>query len=51
MIRCYGIFYDFFKGAGFTVQLLRLNNEVSRESIKRIEEDGLDYKLAALGDH
>lgn len=51
MIRCYSECYDFFKAAGFTALLLRLHNEVSRTLIKRIEEDKLDYQLAAPGDH
>ena len=51
MIRCYGICYEHFKAAGFTAQLLRLDNEISQQLIKRIEEDELDYQLAAPGDH
>ena len=51
MVRCYSECYDFFKAAGFTARLLRLDNEVSRTLIKRIEEVELDYQLAALGDH
>ena len=51
MIRCYGECYEFFKVAGFTAQVLRLDNEISKELIKRIEEDKLDYQLAAMGDH
>ena len=51
MVRCYTECYDFFKAVGFTARLLRLDNEVSRRLIKRIEEDGLDYQLAAPGDH
>ena len=43
MIWCYSKCYDFFKAAGFTARLLRLDNEVSRALIKRIEEDDLDY--------
>ena len=51
MIRCYSKRYDFFKAAEFTARFLRLDNEVSRTLIKRIEDDKLDYQLVAPGDH
>ena len=51
MIRCYSICYNYFNAAGFTTPLLRLDNEVSQQLIKHIEDDNLDYQLAAPGDH
>ena len=51
MIRCYSICYNYFKAAGFTAQLLQLDNEVSQQLIKHIEDDKLDYQLVAPGDH
>ena len=41
MIRCYGICHDYFKAAGITAQVLRLDNGVSQQLIKRIEDDKL----------
>lgn len=51
MIRCYSECYNYYKNAGFTAWLLRLDNEVSKNLIQRIVEDKLDYQLAAPHDH
>lgn len=51
MIRCYGECYEHYKAAGFTARLLRLDNEVSRKLIKRINDNKLDYQLASPSDH
>jgi hypothetical protein len=39
------------QSAGFQPRLLRLDNEVSKELIKAIEEQGLQYQIASPGDH
>ena len=51
IIRCYSESYAQLQGAGFTAQLLRLDNEFSKKLINKIESDKLDYQLAAPGDH
>ena len=51
MIRCYSECYTYYKKSGFTAKLLKLDNEVSKRLIKRIEEDGLEYQLVSPGDH
>ena len=51
IIRCYSESYAQLQEAGFTAQLLRLDNEVSKKLISKIESDKLDYQLAAPGDH
>ena len=51
MMWCYSECHDFFKTAGFIERLLRLNNKLSRTLIKCIEDDKLDYQLAAPGNH
>ena len=51
IIRCYSESYAQLQQAGFTAQLLRLDNEVSKKLISKIEDDKLDYQLAAPGDH
>jgi hypothetical protein len=51
IIRCYSESYAQLQKAGFTAQLLRLDNEVSKKLISKIESDKLDYQLAAPGDH
>ena len=38
MVRCYSEWYDFFKTAGFTARLLRLDNEVSRTLINVLKK-------------
>ena len=51
MIRCYRECYEFFKLAGFTSRLIRLDNKVSKKLIGKIEEDKLECQLAAPGYH
>ena len=42
IIRCYSESYVQLQQAGFTEQLLRLDNEVSKKLISKIEDDKLD---------
>ena len=52
IIRCFQLCYRELKLAGFTAQLLKLDNEISNELIRIIEEDeSLDYQLVSPGDH
>ena len=52
IIRCFQLCYAELKRAGFTAQLLKLDNEVSNKFIRVIEEDeNLDYQLVSPGDH
>lgn len=51
ILRCFKECYDYFKKANFTARLLRLDNEVSKRLIDRIETEGLEYQLAAPYDH
>ena len=47
MVCCFKLCYNEFKQAGFTAQLLKLDNEVSKELIKAIKVEDLDYQLVA----
>ena len=51
MLRCYSECYDYYRSNEFTARFVRMDNEVSRKLIKRINDDKLDYQLAAPGDH
>ena len=52
IIWCFQLCYCRFKLAGFTAQLLKLDNEILNELIRIIEEDkSLDYQLFSPGDH
>ena len=51
MLRCFDECYTMFKKAGYTAELIRLDNEVSRRLIDCIEAHKLDYQLVPPGDH
>jgi len=51
MLRCFDECYNMFKKAGYTAELIRLDNEVSRRLIDNIEAHNLDYQLVPPGDH
>ena len=43
--------YNDLKRKGFIARLVKLDNEISKEMVKLIEDNKLDYQLAAPGDH
>lgn len=52
IIRCFQLCYAELKRAGFTTQLLKLNNKISNKLVRVIKEDeNLDYQLVSPGDH
>ena len=51
ILRCYNKCYTYYKNAGFTARLLRLDNEVSKRLVQKIIDDKLDYQLVAPHDH
>ena len=51
IVNAYKEGYHWFKDRGFTAQLLKLDNEVSKALITAIGEDDLDYQLASPNDH
>ena len=51
LVRAFKVCYDELKLRGFTAQVLRLDNEISAELIKAIEDEHLEYQIASPGDH
>jgi hypothetical protein len=51
LVSAFKICYDELKQKGFTARVLRLDNEISAELIKAIEEEHLDYQIVLPGDH
>jgi hypothetical protein len=51
LVRAFKICYDELKQKGLTARVLRLDNEISAELIRAIEEEKLDYQIASPGDH
>ena len=51
MIWFYKLFSNEFKEVGFTAQLLKFDNEVSKELIKIIQDEDLIYVFKGLYDH
>ena len=51
MIQCYGKCYEFYNKSGFTEKLLKLDNEVSKQLIKQIKYNELEYQLVSPSDH
>jgi hypothetical protein len=51
MVRAFKVCYDELKQKGLTACVLRLDNEISAELIRAIEEEKLDYQVASPGDH
>jgi deoxyribodipyrimidine photolyase len=51
LIKGYNEMYEDLKKAGINPVLHRLDNETSKELIKEIEKKGMDYQIAAPGDH
>ena len=51
LVRAFKVCYDELKLRGFTAQVLRLDNEISTELIKAIEEEHLEYQIVSPGDH
>ena len=43
--------YNDLKRKGFIARPVKLDNEISKEMVKLIEDNNLDYQLAAPGDH
>ena len=43
--------YKELKSKGIIARVVRLDNEISKRMIAEFERQGLDYQLAALGDH
>ena len=51
LLRGFEECYNNLKRKGFIAKLVKLDNEISKEMVKLIEDNKLDYQLAALGDH
>ena len=51
MVCCFKLCYNEFIQAGFTAQLLKLDYEVSKELIKAIKVEYLEYQLVSLHDN
>ena len=51
MIRCYEECYEHYNKSGFKARLIKMDNEVSKRMIRRIEDDKLEYQLVSPGDH
>ena len=43
--------YQWFRDKGFSAELLKLDNEISKALIDAIKENKLDYQLASPNDH
>lgn len=50
LIKAFIICYEEMKAAGFIAKLLRLDNEVSRDLIKAIKVQELNYQIVPPGD-
>jgi hypothetical protein len=51
LIKGYNEMYEDLKKAGINPVLHRLDNETSKYLIKEIEKKGMEYQIAAPGDH
>ena len=51
LVRAFEFGYSELTTAGLTGQLLRLDNEISKDLIKAIQDKDLKYQLASPGDH
>ena len=51
LVRALKICYEELKSYGFEAEILRLDNEISKELIATIKEEQLEYQLASPGDH
>ena len=51
LLRGFEECYDDLKRKGFIARLVKFDNEISKEMVKLIEYNNLDYQLAAPGDH
>jgi hypothetical protein len=51
LIKGYNDMYEDLKKAGINPVLHRLDNETSKDLIKEIEKKGMDYQIAAPGNH
>lgn len=51
MKQFFNVYYNKFKQAGYTAKLPKLDNEGSKELIKMIQDEDLNYQLLAHYDH
>ena len=51
LVRGFNECYDRLKRAGFNAVLQRLDNEISKELITAIENEGLKYQIVSPGNH
>jgi hypothetical protein len=51
LVNAFNVCYDKLRKRGFEARVLRLDNEISKELIIAIENEGLQYQIASPGDH
>jgi hypothetical protein len=51
LVNAFNLCYDKLKKRGFEAQVLQLDNEISKELIIAIKNEGLQYQIASPGDH
>ena len=51
LVTAFEIGYQWFQEQGFSSELLKLDNEISKDLIEAIKDNKLDYQLASPNDH